>query len=105
VTWRVDDVEPVALPEAGGRSGLDRDATLLFLHHEVGSRGAVVHLADLVDLAGQLEDALGGRGLASVYVRENTDVSLLGEVVHDVALFVLKLPVPAVCLQAPTGSG
>ena len=43
----------------------------------------VVNLADLVDLPGQLEDALGRRGLSGVYVRENPDVSLHGEVVHS----------------------
>ena len=46
-----------------------------------------MHLADLVDLAGELEDALGRGGLARVHVREDADVSLLGEVVHTV-LFV-----------------
>src|SRR6185503_19619833 len=81
----VDDVEAVALPEAGGRRRLDGDAALLLLHHEVGGGGAVMDLADLVDLAGELEDALGRRGLAGVDVGENPDVSLLGEVVHGVS--------------------
>jgi hypothetical protein len=44
-----------------------------------------MHLTDLVDLAGELEDALGGRGLAGIDVREDADVSLLGEVVHEFA--------------------
>jgi hypothetical protein len=44
------------------------------LLHEVGGRLAVVHLAGLVDLAGELEDALGGRGLAGVNVGEDADV-------------------------------
>jgi hypothetical protein len=66
----------VVLPEAGGGGGLDRDAALLLLIHEVGGGRAVVHLADLVDLAGELEDALGGRGLARVDVGEDADVAV-----------------------------
>ena len=37
-------------------------------------RGAVVHFADLVVDAGVEQDALGGRGLAGVDVRRDTDV-------------------------------
>jgi hypothetical protein len=88
----VDDVEAVVLPEAGGRRRLDRDAALLLLDHEVRGRSAVVNLTDLVDLAGQLEDALGGGGLARVHVSENPDVSLLGEVVHNVLFVGLRVP-------------
>jgi hypothetical protein len=55
VPRRIDDVDPVlrillihALPEAGRRSGRNRDAALLLLLHPVHGGGAVVHLADLV---------------------------------------------------------
>jgi hypothetical protein len=41
-----------------------------------------VHLADLVDLAGELEDALGGGGLARIHVGEDADVPVLAEVGH-----------------------
>jgi hypothetical protein len=34
-----------------------------------------VHLADLVDLAGVVEDALGGGGLTGVNVRGDADVA------------------------------
>ncbi len=82
VAGGVDDVELVVLPEAGRGGRLDRDPALLLLVHEVGRRGAVVHLTELVDLARELEDALGRRRLAGVDVRENTDVSVLAEVLH-----------------------
>ena len=83
VSGGVDDVEAVVLPEAGGGGGLDGDAAFLLLLHEVGGGRAVVHLTDLVDLAGELEDALGGGGLARVHVGEDTDVSVKGEVCHS----------------------
>jgi hypothetical protein len=37
-----------------------------------------MHFPDLVDLAGQLENALRSRGLAGIHVGEDTDVSVLG---------------------------
>ena len=87
VPRRIDDVEAVLFPEAGRGCRLDRDAALLLLDHEVCRCGTVVDLTDLVNLARELEDALSRGGFSRVYVRENTDVSLLGEVVcHDVAL-------------------
>ena len=56
------------VPVAGGRGGGDGDATLLLLLHPVHRRAALVHLANLVRLAGVVEDALGGGGLAGVNV-------------------------------------
>ena len=75
-TWpgRVDDVDAVVVPDTGGGSGGDRDATLLLLGHVVHGGGAVVDLADLVALAGVVEDALGGGGLTGVDVRHDPDV-------------------------------
>jgi len=79
VAGRVDDVDPMALPLAGGRGGRDRDAALALLDHPVHLRGALVHLTDLVGLAGVIEDALGRRGLAGVDVRHDPDVPGSGE--------------------------
>jgi hypothetical protein len=81
VAGRVDDVDAVVVPDAGGGSGGDRDATLLLLGHVVHGGGAVVDLTDLVALAGVVEDALGRGGLAGVDVRHDPDVpgALQGE--------------------------
>src|SRR5882757_2303419 len=79
----VDDIDAVllelaahALPETGGGSGGDGDATLLFLLHPVHRRGAVVHLADLVVHAGVEQHTLGGGGLAGVNMSGNTDIAV-----------------------------
>src|SRR5665811_53784 len=48
VAGRVDDLNPVVLPEAGRRGGRDRDAAFLFLDHPVHGGRAFVDLADLV---------------------------------------------------------
>ncbi len=89
VAGGVDDVELVVLPEAGGGGGLDGDAALGFLLHEVHGGGAVVNLADLVDLAGELENALGGGRFARIDVGENADVAVFGEVLHAGGCFWL----------------
>jgi hypothetical protein len=75
VTRGVDDVDAVVVPHArrGGRR--DRDAALLLLDHVVHDRRAFVHLADLVGLAGVVEDALGRGGLARVDVGHDPDVA------------------------------
>ena len=79
----VDDVDAVlgeialhALPEARRGRGGDRDATLLLLLHPVHRGGAVVHLTDLVVDAGVEQDPFGGRGLAGIDVRGDTDVAV-----------------------------
>ncbi len=74
MTRRVDDVDAVVVPEARRRGRGDRDAALLLLWHPVHRRGAVVYLADLVDLLGEKEDPLGHGGLARVDVRDDPDV-------------------------------
>src|SRR5690606_24091812 len=83
VTGGVDDVEAVLFtlavvgaPEGRGRRRGDGDAALLLLLHPVHRRGAVVHLADLVRLAGVVEDALGRGGLAGVDMRHDTEVAV-----------------------------
>jgi hypothetical protein len=62
---------------SGGRGRGDGDAALLLLLHPVHGRGAVVDFADLVALAGVIEDALGRRGLAGVDVRHDADVAVV----------------------------
>ena len=76
VAGRVDDVDPVVLPEAGRRGRGDRDAAFLLLLHPVHRRGAFVHLADLVGAAGVIEDPLGGRRFAGIDVRHDADVAV-----------------------------
>ena len=88
----VDDVDlellarvvGLTVPEAGGRSGLDRDATLLLLRHEVHRRSAIVRLADLVVLTGVVQNTLGGGGLAGIDVRHDADVANLIQVAKHV---------------------
>ena len=75
VAGRVDDVDPVALPLAGGRGGGDRDPALLLLLHPVHHGGALVDLAHFVGAAGVVEDALGRRRLTGVDVRHDPDVA------------------------------
>src|SRR5581483_5730632 len=59
--------------------------------------GALVDLADLVGLAGVVEDPLGRRGLAGVDVRHDADVPRAGERVlpdHEVLAGPSGLPSP-----------
>ena len=77
VAGRVDDVETLALPEAGRRRRGDGDAALLLLLHEVHGRGAVVHLADLVGLAGVEEDPLGRGRLAGIDVGHDAEIAVV----------------------------
>ena len=77
VAGRVDDVEALAVPERGGRGRRDGDAALLLLLHPIHRRGAFVHLADLVALAGVIEDALGRRRLAGIDVRHDAEVAIV----------------------------
>jgi hypothetical protein len=96
VAGGVDDVDAVlgqgrvhAAPETGGRSGRDRDATLLLLLHPVHGGRAIMHFADLVVHTGVEKDALGRGGLAGVDVRRNTDVAIAfdgGNASHDQSL-------------------
>ena len=75
VPGRIDDVDRVVLPGAGCGRGGNGDAALLLLLHPVHRRGALMHLADLVDLLCVEEDALGDRGLTGVNVRNDPNVS------------------------------
>ena len=75
VAGGVDDVDPVALPLAGGRGRGDRDPPFLLLLHPVHDGGALVDLAHFVGAAGVIEDALGRRRLTGVDVRHDPDVA------------------------------
>ena len=88
VAGGVDDVDPVVVPEAGGGGRGDGDAALLLLLHPVHGGAALVHLTDLVVLAGVVEDPLGRGGLARVDVGHDADVAGALEWVpsHDVLL-------------------
>ena len=43
-----------------------------------------MYLTGLVDFTGQLEDTLSGGGLTRVYVGEDTNVSVLRKICHNV---------------------
>jgi hypothetical protein len=75
VAGRVEDVDLVVAPVAGGGGRRDRDAALLLLDHPVHRGGTLVDLTDLVGLAGVVEDALGRGGLARIDVGHDPDVS------------------------------
>ena len=79
VAGRVDNVDPMIVPEAGRRRRGDRDAAFLFLLHPVHRRGAFVHFADLVGFAGVIENALGRRRLTGINVSHDADITILVE--------------------------
>jgi hypothetical protein len=81
VTRGVDDLDDVVLPEARRSSAGDGDAALLLLDHPVHDGSAVVDLADLMGLAGVIQDSLGGRRLAGIDVRHDADVTHVLELV------------------------
>ena len=74
----------LTVPEAGGGSGLNGDAALLLLSHEVHRRGAIVGLADLVVLTGVEQNTLGGSGLTGIDVSHDADVTDLVEIIEHV---------------------
>ena len=81
VARRIDDLDAVVhLVDRVGpvrRRGRrrDRDAPLLLLDHPVHRGGAVVHLTNLVALAGVEEDPLGRGGLTGIDVGHDADVA------------------------------
>src|SRR6202008_1676318 len=77
VPGRVDDVEALLPPECGRRGRRDGDAALLLLLHQIHRRGAFMHLADLMVLAGVREDPPRGRGLAGIDVSHDAEVAVV----------------------------
>jgi hypothetical protein len=65
-----------ALPEAGGGSRGNGDATLLLLLHPVHGGRAIMHLANLVIDPRVEQNPLGGGGLAGIDVCGNADVAI-----------------------------
>jgi hypothetical protein len=78
VSRSIDDIEAVIFPETSGRGGLDGDAALLFLVHEVGSGRAVVNFAQFMNFSGKFKNTLGSGGFTGIHVGENTNVSVKG---------------------------
>ena len=79
VAGRVNQVDTMIPPEAGRGCGRDGDAALLLLLHPVHRCGALVDLAELVDLLRVEEDPLRDGGLAGVDVRDDPNVAGLLE--------------------------
>jgi hypothetical protein len=77
VAGRVDDVESFAVPNRGGCGRGNSDAALLLLLHKIHGRSAVVHLADLVALAGIVKDALGRRRLTGINMGHDAEVAVV----------------------------
>ncbi len=82
MTGSINDIEAMIIPETGSSSGLNGDTTLLLLIHKICGGGSVVNLSHFVDFTSELQNPLGCCGLAGIYVGENTDVSVFGQVCH-----------------------
>ena len=66
---------PGGIPSTGNGGGRDRNATLTLLFHPVGNGGAFMHLAHFVDGARVEKNAFSRRGLASVDVSGDANVT------------------------------
>ena len=75
VSRGVDDVDSVALPVTGGRSGGDGNPTLLLLRHPVHCRRTLVGLTNLVVDACIIQDSLGSGGFSGVNVGHYADIT------------------------------
>ena len=65
-----------SIPEAGGGSGRDRNATLLLLLHPVHGGIAVVDFTDFVRDTGIEQDAFSGRRLTGIDVSHDADIAI-----------------------------
>ncbi len=63
-------------PERGRGSRSDGDAAFLFLLHPVHGGRAIMHFANLVRLAGVIQDAFRGRGLARVDMGDDPEIAV-----------------------------
>ena len=52
------------------------NSTFALLIHKVSRGGAIVHLAELVDLTGEFQNSLSSRGFTRVHMGENTNISV-----------------------------
>jgi hypothetical protein len=82
VSRSIYDVHAVIVPETGRGRRLNGNSTLGFLFHEVGGGLTIVDLTRFVNFTGELEDPLGGRGLAGINVCEDANVTVFAEVNH-----------------------
>ena len=79
VSGSVNEREAVVAPGDARSGGLNRDAALLLLDHEVHRRSAIVHFADLVVLARIVEDTLGSGRLTTADMRHDAEIAHMVE--------------------------
>src|SRR5439155_16928506 len=93
VARRIYYVDAVVLPLGGGSRGGDGDTPLALLLHPVHRRRAFMYLADLVDAARVVQDALGGGGLPRVCMGNNAYVPglLQGKCSHLLTYYALRI--------------
>src|SRR5262249_263925 len=77
VARRVHLITPLLFPKSRGRGLGDGDAALLLLLHPVHGRGAFMHLAHFVALAGVVEDPLRRRRLSGIDVGHDAEVAVV----------------------------
>src|SRR3970282_941463 len=74
VAGGVYDIDHVVPPAGGSGGGGDGDPPLPLLRHPVHDGSTSVHLTDLVGASRVEQDALGDRGLAGIYVRDDPNI-------------------------------
>ena len=79
VPGRVNDMNLVVQPGAGGHRRRDRDPPLLLLRHPVHHGFAVMDLSHLVGLAGVKQDPFGDGGLTRIDVGNDSNISGSGQ--------------------------
>jgi hypothetical protein len=75
VARSIDNVDAVAFPEAGGRSGSNGDTTFFFLFHPVHGSFTFVHLTDFVFFSGIKKNTLSSGSFTSIDVCHDTDIA------------------------------
>ena len=79
VSWGIDDVDPVVLPNGGRSSGRDSDTTFLFFVHPVHLGSTIVGFTNLVNLTGVVKNPLSSSRLTGIDVGHDTNVTSLSE--------------------------
>ena len=75
VTWGVDDVDTVVFPNGRSGSGRDRDTTFLFFIHPVHLGSTIMGFTNLVNLTSVVKNPFSGRGLTSIDVGHDPNVT------------------------------